>query len=307
MRLFLLYTVIDSGNYIQMSPSLLFTRKHLKIIRNVSMQPGYSDSYSDIGHPNRVWTVPAIHGHLPELKALHDHILEHIKPGDRIVYHGNYTGYGEHAAACITEILTFRRMALAMPGMLANDILYLRGRQELILEKLFQLHFAPDAANVLLWMLGNGLSSTLYSYGLSPHDGVEACRSGCINITKWVNTVRKAIRAQPGHEIFMNQLKRAVYTDQDGHYPMLFVHAGLKPCHTLYEQGDHLWWATDDFKTIEHAYKPFGKVIRGFDPDRGGLNLNCITATVDDSCGFGGKLISVGFEADGAVAKVLEI
>jgi hypothetical protein len=34
--------------------------------------------------------------------------------------------------------------------------------------------------------------------------------------------------------------------------------------------------------------------------------LNCITATVDDGCGFGGKLISVGFDADGHAYKILE-
>lgn len=266
----------------------------------------YNDSYAQIGTPRRIWTVPAIHGHIDELTRLHDHILEFIKPGDRIVYHGNYTGYGAHSVACITEILTFRRMVLAMPGMMPSDITYLRGQQEQIWDKLLQLQFAPEPTNVLLWMLGNGLSSTLYDYGVSPHDGIEACKAGIMGITRWTNIIRKALRAHAGHEIFMNQLKRAAHTAEDAAYPMLFVHAGLTPHSGLHDQGDHFWWSDHNFNAIESAYKPFEKVVRGFDPEHGGMYLNCITATVDDGCGFGGKLISVGFDTDGTVAEILE-
>lgn len=266
----------------------------------------YCDSYAGIGRPSAVWTVPAVHGHFEELTRLHDHILERVKPGDRVIYHGNYTGYGPQSVACISEILTFRRMVLAIPGMIPSDIVYLRGQQELIWEKLLQLPFAPDPTNVLLWMLGNGLSSTLYDYGLSPHDGIEACKHGVIGLTKWTNTIRKALRARDGHEIFMNQLKRAAYTDQDSPYPILFIHAGLNPCQTLHEQGDQIWWASEEFKSIEEAYKPFEKVVRGFDPEHNGLHLNGTTATIDDGCGFGGKLVSVSFEQDGSVGSILE-
>ncbi|MEM7651124.1 MAG: hypothetical protein AAF204_03455, partial [Pseudomonadota bacterium] len=136
--------------------------------------------------------------------------------------------------------------------------------------------------------------------------GIEACRCGIMHITKWTNSIRKALRKYPGHEIFMTQMKRGAFTDQDGPYPMLFVHAGLNAGFKLHEQGDHLWWSPDEFLRIEKAYKPFEKVVRGFDPSHGGLNLNCITATVDDGCGFGGKLVSVGFEGDGHAAHILE-
>ena len=260
-----------------------------------------------IGKPQKIWTVPAVHADIKALTTLHDHIFEHFKAGDRIVYHGNYTGFGEASVACISEILTFRRMVLAMPGVVPADIVYLRGQQELIWEKLLQIPFAPDPTNVLLWMLGNGLNATLQDYGVSPHDGIEACKSGIMGLTRWTNIIRKALRAHPGHEIFMNQLKRAAYTDQDAAYPMLFVHAGLNPMNDLFAQGDHLWWAHEEFTQIEKAYKPFEKVIRGFDPDHAGMHLNCITATVDDGCGFGGKLVSVGFESDGNIAKILEV
>lgn len=262
--------------------------------------------FATLGRPERVWTVPAIHGDLASLTSLHDNLLDRIKPGDRILYHGNYTGYGQHAVECVDEILMFRRMVLAMPGVRTSDFVYLRGQQEQMWQKLLQLPFAPDPTNVLLWMLGNGLSSTLYSYGLSPHDGIAACRAGTMGITKWVKTVRLAVRKHAGHEIFSTHQQRAAFTSKDSEYPMLFIHAGISTDKTLEEQGDHFWWGGDSFDQVACAYKPFEKVVRGYDPQHKGLYLNCITATVDHGCGFGGELISVGFEGDGEVHEILE-
>ncbi len=262
--------------------------------------------FADLGKPNRIWAVPAIHGEVDRLISIHDSILEHITPGDRLIYLGNYTGYGEHARETVDELLTFRRLVLSMRGMMCKDLVYLRGGQEEMWQKLLQLPFAPDPTSVLLWMLGNGLSSTLYSYGISPHDGIEACRNGVMSITKWTATIRAAIRQNPGHEIFGTQLVRATYTAQDTAYPMLFVHAGLNSQKPLEQQGDHFWWAGDQFKRIERAYDPFQKVIRGYDPYHNGIVTNCITATIDNGCGFGGTLACVGFEQNGDIVDVLE-
>lgn len=259
-----------------------------------------------MGKPDRVWTIPAIHSDIGALIRIHDNLLERVRPGERILYHGNYTGYGADAAACIEEILTFRRMVLAMPGMITSDLVYLRGQQEQILQQLLQLQFNPDPTNALLWMLGNGISETLYSYGISPHDGIDACRQGVMAITKWTNSIRSAIRQHPGHETFFNQLKRAGHTHTDSAHPLLFVHAGLSAHKPLNEQGENLWWGAEEFEQITAPYQPFAKVVRGFDPVHRGAFLNCVTATVDDACGFGGNLISVGFDADGVTTEILE-
>jgi serine/threonine protein phosphatase 1 len=262
--------------------------------------------FRNLGTPNRVWTIGAVHGDLERLSAIHDAVLQQIKPGDRLLYLGNYTGYGEQSAACVDELLTFRRLAMSLPGMMCGDIMYLRGTQEEMWQKLLQLQFAPNPTDVLLWMLGNGLSNTLYSYGLSPHDGIEACRSGTMAITKWTNKIRETVRAHPGHEKFGTELLRAVHTSKDSQYPMLFVHAGLNALKPLEEQGDSLWWANEAFDHIYTAYKPFEKVVRGYDPGHRGVNMNCITATIDGGCGFGGTLVCAGFEQDGSVAQMLE-
>lgn len=240
------------------------------------------------------------------LTQLHDYMHPLIKPGDRIVYMGNYTGYGERAVETVHEILAFRRLVLAMPGMMADDFIYLRGVQEEMWDKLLQLQFASNPGDVLLWMLGKGLSASLYSYGLSPHDGIEACTKGVVQLTKWTAQVRQAVRRQAGHETFSTNLRRAAYTPTDESYPMLFVHAGLDSQKSLGEQGDNFWWGSDKFRAMTEAYKPFEKVVRGFDPTHKGLHLNCITATLDDGCGFGGKLICAGFTRSGDIEAIVE-
>lgn len=251
--------------------------------------------------------MSAIHGETDHLIALHDAILERFRPGDRLVYLGNYTGYGDNSAACVDEILTFRRLLLSLPGMAPDDLIYLRGAQEEMWQKLLQLQFAPDPASVLLWMLGNGLSNTLYSYGLSPHDGIEACQSGIMSLTKWTNTIRECVRAQPGHEVFGTHLTRAAYTPETENYPILFVHAGIDVRRGLDDQGDRLWWYNGDFTNIDTPYEPFRKVVRGYDHEHGGVKLNCVTATIDGGCGFGGSLVCAGFDQGGGIFELLEV
>ena len=238
--------------------------------------------------------------------GIHDNLLPHLRAGDRIVYLGNYIGYGPQPSEVIDEILTFRRIVLSIPGAIPSDLTYLRGGQEEMWEKLQQLQFAPNPADVLLWMLGNGLSTTLTSYGLSPHDGIIAAQEGIMSLTKWTQKIKDAVRRRKGHEIFMTNLRRASFTAEATDFPMLFVHAGIDPSRTLQDQGDNLWWSKKNFNAIELPFAPYQKVIRGYDPAHNGLHLNCVTATIDGGCGFGGSLICAGFEQNGSIFDMIE-
>jgi len=262
--------------------------------------------YHNMGAPEAIWAISAVHSDVDRLAAIHDGILEKFKSGDRILYTGNYTGYGKKAVETIDEILTFRRMIMSIRGVLPTDLIYLRGAQEEMWQKLLQIQFAPNPSDVLLWMLGNGLSGTLESYGLCPHDGIEACRRGTMDITKWTNSIRQALRKQPGHETFTTHYSRAAFTSQETPYPMLFVNAGLDAQKSLNEQGDNLWWGANKFESIENAYKPYEKVVRGYDPKHKGVKMNCITATIDGGCGFGGDLVCAGFTPEGSVDQWYE-
>jgi serine/threonine protein phosphatase 1 len=261
---------------------------------------------ANIGTPQTVWTIPSIHGDIDRLIHIHNHILKNFRIGDRLVYLGNYIGYGPSSAECITEILTFRRMLLSRAGMKCSDITYLRGSQEEMWQKILQLPFAADPTNIFLWMLSNGMRPILHSYGLCEHDGIEACRAGVMGLTKWVNKIRAAIRKHPGHETFGTHLVQASHTDTQSEHPILFVNAGLDASKPLEQQGDNFWWMGTAFEKMENPYLPFQKVVRGYDPLHRGLHLNCTKATIDDGCGFGGKLISAAFSSNGDVLDIIE-
>ena len=265
------------------------------------------NGFPNLGNPSQIWAIPAIHSAAEDLTLLHDSILRNIKAGDRIVYLGNYTGYGETAIDSINELLAFRRLVLSIPGVIPSDIIYLKGIQEEMLSKLLQLQFASNPSNVLLWMLGNGLGTTLTDYGICQHEGIEACRRGVMDLTRWTQNVRNKIRAHKGHQDFMMAQYRAAYTCTDNHVsPLLFVHAGVNVGKSLLQQGDSLWWESQNFEAINTPYSPFEKVVRGYDPAHKGINLNCVTATIDDGCGFGGNLVCAGFGPHGQVSQILQ-
>ena len=253
-----------------------------------------------------MWAVSAIHSDVHKLTSIHNAIWEKIQPGDRIVYTGNYTGYGAQAVETIDEILTFRRMILSRKSMIPSDITYLRGAQEEMLQKLLHLQFSPDPSDILLWMLGNGMAPTLQSYGLSAHDGIDACRKGVVGLAKWTERVREAIRAQAGHDIFTAQYIHAAHTDKTSESPLLFVNAGIDASKDLPDQGDNFWWGSQKFKEIKGNYASFGKVVRGYDPDHKGVHMNCVTATIDGGCGFGGELICAQFDGAGQAQEMLQ-
>lgn len=268
--------------------------------------------FMPLGTPSRVWAVSAIHAELNHLTKLHDDLYNAFRIGDRIVYLGNYTGYGRKPCETIDELLTFRRNILAMPGMVPEDIVYLRGGQEEIFQKFLQLHYAPDPVDTLVWMLGNGLSSVLEGYGFCPHDVMDAAREGNVALARLTCKTKDMIRHHKGHDIFYMQQKRAAYTEGDQQCPaennsLLFVNAGLNPQKPLQAQGDSFWWSAHEFSDIKTAYDPFARVIRGYDPKHKAPYINGVTASIDGGCGFGGSLIAACFGQDGHLLETLEV
>jgi len=264
------------------------------------------NKFSALGRPNRIWAVSSVHGDLDRLMQLHDAIFARITAGDRLVYLGNYTGFGLQSRETIDELLTFRRLVLAQPGMKSSDIVYLRGAQEELWQRLMQLQFAPDPVDELLWMMGNGMGNTMQSYGISAHDGIIAAREGVISLIKWTAKIRETLRNNQGHDCLLTHNRRAAFTSFEDRYPILFVNAGLDPNRALDDQDDNLWWASEEFEAMTNSYNPFEKVIRGFDPKHQGVHLNCITATLDGGCGFGGPLVCANMGADGEIYELLE-
>jgi len=265
--------------------------------------------FAPLGRPRRVWAVGAIHGEVDRLAALHDDIGARFRPGDRLVYLGNMIGRGPDVRGTMEELLAFRRAVLAMPSVIVGDIVYLRGAQEEMWQKLLQLQFAPDPVSVLQWMLGQGLESTLLAYGGDAQLGLASARDGAVSLTRWTNQLRAALRAAPGHDALFSALKRAAFTGESEQAPttLVFVSSGIDPARPLATQADSLWWGGAAFRAIAAPFNGTARIIRGYDPAHGGMQVGRDTVTLDGGCGFGGKLICGCFAPDGSVLELVEV
>jgi len=251
----------------------------------------------------RVWAVASVHGEAQRLAAVHAELARRFLPTDRLVYLGNYLGYGPGIRATVDELLRFRRELIACPGMFSYDIAYLRGSQEEMWQKLLQLQFAPNPREVLQWMLQRGVDATLAAYGGEPTQGMAAARDSALTLTRWTSSVRSAMQREPGHYPLMTHLRRAAYT-ADG--ALLFVNAGVDPERPLSAQSDALWWGASGFANLAEPYSGFRSVIAGFDRNHPGLALGDHRATVDGGAGFGGPLLAACFDHTGVPVDLIE-
>ena len=252
----------------------------------------------------RVWAIGSIHGEADRLRQLHDQLSGRLLDGDRLVYLGNYLGYGADIVGVVDELLGFRREFLARPPFMdAGDLVFLRGSQEEMWHRVLQLQFAVDPVEVMSWMGERGLAATLAAYAGDTNTDILGQRAGPLTIAQWTGSVRAAMQELPGHVPFMSALKRAAYTAEES---LLFVNAGIDTDKPVEEQSDVLWWTGHSFAQIDAPFGNFAKVIRGYDPDHGGFDETEHTLTIDGGCGFGGGLIAVCLTPEGLIADRLE-
>jgi serine/threonine protein phosphatase 1 len=251
---------------------------------------------------SRVWAIAAIHGQVDQLAVLHCQLSQKFQPGDQIVYLGNYSGHGRSVRQTIDELLLFRRAILAREGSDCADIVFLRGAQEEMWQKLLQLQFAPNPLEVLQWMVGQGIEPTIEAYGASVQEAILASRDGTLSLTRWTSQLRQNLRVHDGHATLMSVLRHAAFTENSS---LLFVHAGIDPQRPLSAQSDSFWWGGSGFASIDHPYGGYRRVIRGFDRSHNGLQETPFTMSIDGGCGFGGNLMAVQFGPDGSLLQVL--
>ena len=251
----------------------------------------------------RIWAVGAIHAETAHLDKLHARLWPKLEPCDRIVYLGNMIGRGAAARQTLDRLLNFRLHVLARPHSEAEDVVFLRGSQEEVLQKLLQLQFAFDPRGVLDWMLDHGVASVLEDYGMRVADAISATSGGTPSLTRWTNRLRQALRAELGHYEVLGALRRAAYTEERS---VLFVNAGLDPARPLEAQIDSFWWSPGAFDEVTEPYGGFRRVVRGFDPSHGGFAVTEHTVTVDGGCGFGGVLMAACLTPEGEILEVIE-
>src|SRR6201987_2394066 len=233
--------------------------------------------FAQLRDARRVWAIAAINGAAQRLIRLHDTISDHFQEGDRVVYLGNYVGHGDAVLATIDELLDFRRRVLGRQRGFACDVVFLRGAQEEMWQKLLQLQFAPNPGEVLQWMVSAGMEATVRAYGGDLQQGFAATRDGPRTITRWTSALRSAMNAAEGHSTLFAALRHAAFTDKG----LLFVHAGIDPRQILTLQGDAFWWSATDILELTASFGTFSRVIRGFDRDRRGVVETPFAVSVD--------------------------
>lgn len=290
--------------------------------------------FASLGRPRRVWAIGAIHAQPDRLDVIHHAIAQRFRPGDRLVYLGNMIGFGDRVVETIDRLLAFRIGLLAMPGMIASDIVYLRGQQEEMWQKLQQLHFAPDPRTVLDWMLRQGVAPTLAAYGGNLEAGMAAARGGAVMLGRWTRELRQSMAARPGHEALFNALRRAAYTggpvgspigslDGDGADDgppgassrgggsLLLVSAGIDPRRPLTGQGDAFWWGGAAFARLDRPYGNFRRLVRGYNPlwspEEPNVDVGPVTVTLDGGCGRGGHLVCACFDSFGEMLDLFQV
>lgn len=260
-------------------------------------------TFATLHNAKRVWAVASIHGEAARLSAIHDQIAERFEPGDRLVYLGNFLGHGKTIRATLDHLLSFRRALLAEPGMLACNIVFLRGAQEEMWAKLIQIHLALNPGEVLEWMFERGLRATLEAYGGNASHGLVGARDGAVELARWTGEMRDAMQSHPGHSRLMSALRQAAFTE-DG--SLLFVNAGIEAARPLDTQGDSLWWG-DGFDKITEPYNGFKMIVRGYDRKKRGVRITAHTASLDGGCGDGGgPLQAACFDMSGACIEQIE-
>lgn len=270
--------------------------------------------FTDLRRPRRIWAVAAVHAEIRRLVALHDDLGVRFRPGDRLVYLGNLIGRGRHVAETLEELLMFRRALLAVPGMFESDIVYLRGGQEEMWQKLLQLQLAPNPRDIMAWMLSQGVDATLAAYGATGEQATAAARDGVRTITRFTNGLRGTMRDSPGHEAWFSALRRAAFTGSpvapaDAPAPadgVLMVSTGFDTAKGFENQGDAFWWGGAQFARIDSRYGGFARIVRGYDPAHGGFRVGAHTTTLDGGCGFGGPLICGCLSPSGDLLDTIE-
>jgi serine/threonine protein phosphatase 1 len=251
----------------------------------------------------RVWAIGAVHGEASRLARLHDLVGERFLEGDRVVYLGNFTGHGDAVLAAVDELLDFRRRVIGRRRGFACHVVVLRGAQEEMWQKLLQLQFAANPAEVLRWMADAGVEATLRAYGGELRQGLAAARAGLRTITRWTSALHRAMNAAPGHRMLFSALRHAAFTERRG---LLLVHAAIDPSRPFTAQGDAFWWGRRDILDLDAPFDGFCRVVRDSDPRHRGFVERKFAVSLDGGAGPGGRLVAACFDPEGTVLDRLE-
>ncbi len=210
---------------------------------------------------SRIWAIGSIHSNIHSFNSIKSLILNNFKENDNLVVLGNVIGLGNESKNTLSSLIDLRFSLMSKFKVKPNNIVFLRGAQEEMFNKLLQLQIAPNPTEIVNWMFEHGVDKTLDSYGFSKDDLLNVSSAGTLAITKWTSKLNQKILNTPGHVEYFANLKHAAFSSSK---KILFVNRGVDITRPLSAQNDCFWWGYQNFSKIDKPYNSFIRIVRGY-------------------------------------------
>lgn len=257
----------------------------------------------NLGSFERVWVIGAVRGKAAPFEKICKQILDKSKSQDRLVFTGNLVGSNKNktneSKKVINIAIKLRAFFMSNSSFDINDIVFLRGCFEELLDKSRELHMSPNPLELVEWMYSKGLDKILESYNISSSLLDHAARNGASALSRASVKIHRAIDSNPGHSNYMSSLKRLAYNEEK---TLLFVSAGLSKDRPIEAQSDELWWG-GGFSNLDEPYRDILRVIRGFDPKDEGIASGKFGVTLD---GGEDQIFAALFQKNGQLIETIQ-
>ncbi len=221
-------------------------------------------NFAELNKSEKIWAIGSIHSNLSSFSSIKKYILNNFNSDDKLIFLGNIIGLGESSKETLSSVLDLRFKLMAKFKLKPESIVFLRGAQEEMFTKLLQLQLAPNPTEIIEWMFEHGVNKTINSYGFSTDEIKTISSTGTINISKWTSNLNKTLQMIPGHTQYFLNLKHAAYSQTK---KILFVNRGVDITRPLSAQNDCFWWGFQNFSKIQHPYKTFTRIVRGYESE----------------------------------------
>ena len=150
-------------------------------------------NFVELKNASRIWAIGSVHSNLDSFSSIKKFITKSFKPNDKLIFLGNVIGLGNYSKETLTSVIDLRFKLMSKYKLSSSEIIFLRGAQEEMFNKLLQLQIAPNPTEIVKWMFEHGVDKTLESYGYSKQEILNVSSTGTLSISKWTAKLNKTI------------------------------------------------------------------------------------------------------------------
>ena len=218
-------------------------------------------NFVEFKNASRIWAIGSIHSNLESFNKIKKLIIKDFTLNDKLVFLGNIIGLGDKSKETLNSVIDLRFRLMSKFQLKPDSVVFLRGAQEEMFNKLLQLHTAPNPVEIINWMFEHGVDKTLLSYGYSNDQVKSISNTGTVSISKWTSKLNYSLLENSGHKEYFLNLKHAAYSSTK---KILFVNRGVDIKRPLSAQNDCFWWGYQNFSKINKPYYSFTRIVRGY-------------------------------------------